>query len=77
MAHRDLLITFFERYPSAMGMSHTGGQYRLICPQCGNMVPVAVPDDERSDIDVVCYECGYQDHLTDREPEELSVANAA
>lgn len=77
MAHRDLLIAFFERYPSALGMSHAGGQYHLVCPECGNMVPVAVLDDESHQIDVVCYNCGYEDHMTDRTPEAHSVANAA
>ena len=77
MGHRDLLIEFFARYPSALGMSHAGGQYQLICPQCGNMVPVAVLNDGGHDIDVVCHNCGYEDHLTDRVPEEQSVADAA
>jgi hypothetical protein len=65
MAHREMLIQFYERYPSALGMSHAGGQYRLICPQCGDMVPVAVLSDDVQQIDVVCYNCGYEDHLTD------------
>lgn len=64
MAHREMLIQFYERYPSALGMSHAGGQYRLICPQCGDMVPVAA-DDDTQQIDVVCYNCGYEDHLSD------------
>ena len=65
MAHREVLISFFERYPSALGMSHAGGQYRLICPQCGDMVPVAVLSDDVQQIDVVCYNCGFEDHLVD------------
>jgi Zn ribbon nucleic-acid-binding protein len=77
MAHRDLLIAFFERYPSALGMSHAGGQYRLICPECGNMVSVAVLDNDVDAIDVVCYNCGYEDHLTERAHEEHNVATAA
>lgn len=64
-AHREILINFFERYPSAMGMSHAGGQYRLICPQCGDMVSVAELNDDAPQIDVVCGNCGYEDHLTD------------
>lgn len=77
MAHRDVLIEFFTRYPSVLGASHAGGQYRLICPECGAMVPVAVLGDEVHDIDVVCLNCGYEDHLTDREPAESAVADAA
>ena len=77
MAHRDLLIVFFERYPSALGMSHAGGQYRLICPQCGAMISVAVLDSDAAEIAVVCHDCGYEDHLTDRVPEEHNVATAA
>ena len=77
MAHRDLLIAFFERYPSVLGMGSAGGQYQLVCPQCGNMVPVAVLDDSGHEIDVVCYNCGYEDHLTDQEPVEQRVADAA
>ena len=65
MAHRDVLIEFFARYPSALGTTHAGGQYRLICPQCGEMVPVAVLDDDTRQIDIVCYTCGYEDHLAD------------
>src|SRR5262245_39953791 len=65
MAHRELLIEFYARYPSALGMTHAGGQYRLICPQCGDMVPVAVLSDDVQQIDIVCYNCGYEDHLTD------------
>jgi Zn ribbon nucleic-acid-binding protein len=65
MAHREMLIEFFGRYPSALGMSHAGGQYRLICPQCGDLVPVAVLSDDVRQIDVVCYNCGFEDHLTD------------
>jgi len=65
MAHREVLISFFERYPSALGMSHAGGQYRLICPQCGDMVPVAVLSEDAQQIDVVCYNCGFEDHLSD------------
>jgi Zn ribbon nucleic-acid-binding protein len=65
MAHRQVLIEFFGRYPSALGMSHAGGQYRLICPQCGDMVPVAVLAEDVQQIDIVCYNCGYEDHLAD------------
>ena len=65
MAHREILIAFYERYPSALGMSHAGGQYRLICPQCGDMVPVAAVSDDAQQIDIVCYSCGYEDHLSD------------
>jgi hypothetical protein len=65
MAHREMLIEFYGRYPSALGMSHAGGQYRLICPQCGDMVPVAVLGDDAQQIDVVCYTCGFEDHLAD------------
>ena len=65
MAHREILIAFYERYPSALGMSHAGGQYRLICPQCGDMVPVAAVSDDIQQIDIVCYNCGYEDHLAD------------
>jgi hypothetical protein len=65
MAHREMLIEFYARYPSALGMSHAGGQYRLICPQCGDMVPVAVLADDIEQIDIVCYNCGYEDHLAD------------
>jgi Zn ribbon nucleic-acid-binding protein len=74
MAH-DLLATFFARYPSALGSTHAGGQYRIICPECGHIVPVAVLDEETTGIHVHCAHCGYDDDLRE-EPKE-GVADAA
>jgi hypothetical protein len=74
MAH-DLLTKFFARYPSALGSTHAGGQYRIICPECGHMVPVAVLDDDTHHLHVHCAHCGYDDDLSD-EPKS-AVASAA
>lgn len=62
MAH-DLLATFFARYPSALGSTHAGGQYRIICPECGHLVAVAALDDKTSDIRVHCDHCDYHDEM--------------
>ena len=74
MAH-DLLTKFFARYPSALGSTHAGGQYRIICPECGHIVPVAALDDDTHHIHVHCAHCGYDDDLSD-EPSG-AVASAA
>lgn len=59
----DLLGQFFERYPSALGSTFAGGQYRIICPDCGAMIAVAMPDDEHQQLRVHCEDCGYTDEL--------------
>jgi hypothetical protein len=74
MAH-DLLTKFFARYPSALGSTHAGGQYRIICPECGHIVPVAVLDEETHHLNVHCAHCDYNDDLSD-EPGD-GVASAA
>ncbi|HEU5328599.1 MAG: hypothetical protein ACTHMJ_04605 [Thermomicrobiales bacterium] len=71
MTH-DILGQFFDRYPSALGVSHAGGQYRIICPNCGNIVPVQMLDEARTELHVHCDECGYDDRITGKE-----VASAA
>ena len=64
MAH-DLLAKFFSRYPSALGSTNAGGQYRVICPSCGHIVPVPVLDEETHQLLVHCAHCGYDDDLSD------------
>ncbi len=59
----DLLTSFFARYPSASGGTHAGGQYTLICPECGHSVPVAVLDEQHAQLHVHCANCGYDDVL--------------
>ncbi len=59
----DLLGTFFERYPSALGNSHVGGQYRIICPECGHIVPVDVLSEENTHLTIHCDNCDYRDEL--------------
>ena len=59
----DQLATFFARYPSALGSTHAGGQYRIICPECGHLVAVAVLDERTPDIVVHCEHCGYHDEI--------------
>jgi DNA-directed RNA polymerase subunit RPC12/RpoP len=59
----DQLATFFARYPSALGNTHVGGQYRIICPECGHLVPVAVLDEQTRDIVIHCENCGYRDAI--------------
>jgi Zn ribbon nucleic-acid-binding protein len=61
----DILGQFLDRYPSALGVSHAGGQYRIICPDCGNIVPVHMLDEVRTELHVHCNECGYDDRITD------------
>ncbi len=80
MGHQDLLVDFFGRYPSALSMPQAGNEYQLICPQCGNMVYVAVSTNAVERIDVVCHNCGYEDHLIDHHlngGESHSIADAA
>ena len=52
-----------------------GGQYRIICPECGHIVPVAALDEETHQLNVHCAHCGYNDDLSD-EPKG-TVASAA
>jgi hypothetical protein len=59
----DQLATFFARYPSALGSTHMGGQYRIICPECGHLVAVAVLDEQTPDIVVHCEGCGHHDEI--------------
>ena len=59
----DQLATFFARYPSALGSTHAGGQYRIICPECGHLVAVAVLDERTTEIVVSCEHCGYHDEI--------------
>ncbi|CAA9589155.1 MAG: hypothetical protein AVDCRST_MAG18-4561 [uncultured Thermomicrobiales bacterium] len=70
----DVLSTFFARYPSALGSTHAGGQYRIICPECGHIVPVAVLDDETRHLSVRCANCGYADELGDAAAQEVHPA---
>ena len=65
MAHQDVLVDFFGRYPSALSMPHAGSEYQLICPQCGDMISVGVSADVVQRIDIVCINCGYEDHLVE------------
>jgi DNA-directed RNA polymerase subunit RPC12/RpoP len=71
MAH-DILGLFLDRYPSALGVSHAGGQYRIICPNCGNIVAVPMLDEAQKDLHVHCDDCGYDDRITGK-----GVASAA
>jgi DNA-directed RNA polymerase subunit RPC12/RpoP len=59
----DQLATFYARYPSALGNTHAGGQYRIICSECGHLVAVAVLDEQTRDIVVHCEHCGYHDEI--------------
>lgn len=59
----DQLATFFARYPSALGSTHAGGQYRIICPECGHLIAVAVLDEQTRDIVIHCEHCGYHDAI--------------
>jgi len=63
----DQLATFFARYPSALGSTHAGGQYRIICPECGHLVAVAVLDEQTRNIVVHCENCDYYDDIVDTE----------
>ncbi len=63
----DQLATFFARYPSALGSTHAGGQYRIICPECGHLVAVAVLDEQTRGIVVHCENCDYHDDIVDTE----------
>lgn len=73
MAH-DLLTKFFARYPSALGSTTAGGQYRIICPSCGHIVAVPVLDEETRSLLVNCAHCGYEDDLSG---DNASVSHAA
>ena len=80
MGEQYVLVEFFGRYPSALSMTQAGSEYQLICPQCGDMVSVGVPADVVDRIDVVCLNCGYEDHLVAahlNESEVHGVADAA
>ena len=70
----ELLSIFFGRYPSALGNTHAGGQYRIICPECGHIVPVAALDQERHQITVHCTNCGYNDEIGDAPQAEIAQA---
>ena len=59
----DQLAIFFARYPSALGSTHAGGQYRIICPECGHLVAVAALDQQTHDIVVHCENCGHHDAI--------------
>jgi Zn ribbon nucleic-acid-binding protein len=59
----DQLALFYARYPSALGSTQAGGQYRIICPECGYLVAVAVLDEQTSGIVVHCEHCGYHDDI--------------
>lgn len=71
----ELLSIFFRRYPSALGSTIAGGQYRIICPECGHMVSVDMLDDERHHITVYCANCGYNDEIGD--PPQAEAQSAA
>lgn len=58
-----VLSEFYDRFPSAFGNSRAGGVYRVICPQCGEFVPVLVSDENPRGIDVDCPACGWHDHV--------------
>ena len=80
MGHQDLLVDLFGRYPSALSMPQAGGEYQLICPHCGDMVYVAVSASTVQRIDVVCHNCGYEDHLGEHRSdasEAQGIADAA
>lgn len=62
----EQLAIFYSRYPSALGSTHAGGQYRIICPECGHLVAVAVLDDQTSGIVVHCENCNYHDDIAAR-----------
>ena len=59
----DLLATFFARYPSALGNTHIGGQYRIICPECGHLVSVAALDETTDRLSIYCENCEYSDEI--------------
>ncbi len=60
----DLLATFFARYPSALGSTHAGGQYRIICPECGHLVAVSALDEATDRLSIHCDNCDYDDELS-------------
>ncbi len=70
----ELLSIFFSRYPSALGNTHAGGQYRIICPECGHIVPVAALDEDHHQIIVYCTNCDYNDEIGD--PPQIEVTQA-
>lgn len=59
----DLLSTFFARYPSALSSTHVGGQYQIICPECGQIISVAMLDERNDHLSIRCDNCGYADEL--------------
>ena len=61
----DQLAIFFARYPSALGSTQLGGQYRIICPECGHLIAVAVLDEGTRDILVHCENCDYHDEIAE------------
>ena len=74
MSH-EILTRFFSRYPSALGSTSAGGQYQIICPECGHMVPVAVLDEHTHSLRIHCDHCDYDDEISDEA--KAAVASAA
>lgn len=65
-AHHSVLGEFFARHPSAMNNSRAGGYYRIICDNCGEIVPVAIHEDDPTYIEIHCQACGWEQHLGQR-----------
>lgn len=57
-----ILTEFFARHPSSIASSGLGGQYRIVCVGCGEVVPVTIPSPEPVMLDIVCDRCGWSEH---------------
>ncbi len=72
-----VLTNLFARHPSSLTSSGFGGQYRLICPSCGNLVVVAIAQPAPAALDIRCGNCGWSEHLGESMPPPVTRADGA
>ncbi len=57
-----ILREFFARHPSSIASSGLGGQYRIVCAGCGEVLAVTIPAPEPPVLDIACERCGWVEH---------------
>ena len=57
-----ILREFFARHPSSIASSGLGGQYRIVCAGCGEVLAVTIPAPEPPALDIACERCGWAEH---------------
>ncbi len=72
-----VLTELLARHPSSLTSSGFGGQYRLICPGCGNLVAVAVAQPAPAALDIRCDTCGWSERLGESAPPPVQGADGA